>query len=43
LLHLWLPIVAALSSVLWFAVLGVALLVAPTVPAEDRDAAPATV
>ena len=43
LLHLWLPIVAALSSLLWFVVLGVALLVAPTVPAEDRDAAPATV
>ena len=43
LLHLWLPIVAALSSLLWFVVLGAALLVARTVPAEDRDAAPATV
>jgi hypothetical protein len=38
LLHLWLPLVGALSSLLWFAVLGVALLVAPRVPAADRTA-----
>jgi hypothetical protein len=43
LLHLWVPLLAALSSLLWFAVMGVALLIAPTVPAADRDAAPATV
>lgn len=39
LLHLWLPLVGALSSLLWFAVLGVALIVATEVPARDRAAA----
>jgi len=42
LLHLWVPLIAALSSLLWFVVLGVALLVAPTVPDTDRAGARAT-
>jgi hypothetical protein len=41
-LHLWLPLPGALSSLLWFAVLGVALLVAP-VSAADRETATARV
>jgi hypothetical protein len=41
LLHLWLPLVGALSSLLWFAVLGAALLVATEVPARHRAAATA--
>ena len=44
LLHLWLPLIAALSSLLWFAVMGVALLVAPTpTTTTDTATAPATV
>ena len=44
LLHLWLPLIAALSSLLWFAVMGVALLVAPTATsATERATAPAAV
>lgn len=43
LLHLWVPLVGALSSLLWFAVLGVALLVAPQTATTDREGTPATV
>ena len=41
LLHLWVPLVGALSSLIWFAVVGAALLISPSVPAADR--APAAV
>jgi hypothetical protein len=43
LLHLWVPLVAALSSLLWFAVAGVALLVAPATLGTERTASTATV
>jgi hypothetical protein len=43
LLHLWVPLVAALSSLLWFAVMGVALLVTRETATADRAGTPATV
>jgi hypothetical protein len=43
LLHLWTPLIGALSGLLWFAVIGVALLVAPTPAPAERTATTATV